>query len=112
MQHLYLSLRFLCYSCFGFNLGWFPIGGSVDIKVANGTWEYFVSKARHLVLPTLSGAIIGTAGTIQYLRNDIIDTKLKDFVKTARAKGVPEGRVYTRHILRNSHFANCGFLRL
>ena len=95
---------------FGFYFSWFPTGGSVDITIPNGTWEYFVSKANHLVLPTLSGAIIGTAGTIQYLRNDIIDTKLKDFVKTARAKGVPEGRVYTRHILRNSILPIAAFM--
>lgn len=95
---------------FGFYFSWFPTGGSVDIRVENGTWDYFVSKASHLVLPTLSGAIIGTAGTIQCLRNDIIDTKLKDFVKTARAKGVPEGRVYTRHILRNSILPIAAFM--
>ena len=95
---------------FGFYFSWFPTGGSVDIRVENGSWDYFVSKASHLVLPTLSGAIIGTAGTIQYLRNDIIDTKLKDFVKTARAKGVPEGRVYTRHILRNSILPIAAFM--
>lgn len=95
---------------FGFYLGWLPITGSVDIRAEVGSWEYFASKARHLALPTLSGAIIGTVGTIQYLRNDIIDTKLKDFVKTARAKGVPEGRVYTRHILRNSFLPIAAFL--
>ena len=95
---------------FGFYLNVLPIGGSVDIRADDGSWAYFMSKAKHLVLPTLSGAIIGTVGTIQYLRNDIIDTKLKDFVKTARAKGVPEGRVYTRHILRNSILPIAAFL--
>lgn len=95
---------------FGFYLHWLPVSGSVDIRVTYGSWEYFVSKAKHLVLPTLSGAILATAGTIQYLRNDIIDTKLKDFVKTARAKGVPEGRVYTHHILRNSLLPIAAFL--
>jgi peptide/nickel transport system permease protein len=54
--------------------------------------------------------LLFTYGTIQYLRNDIIDTKLKDFVKTARAKGVPEGKVYTRHILRNSLLPIAAFL--
>jgi peptide/nickel transport system permease protein len=97
---------------FGFVLDWFPIGGSVDIRTQDGSWAYLVSKAEHLVLPTMSGAILGTVGTIQYLRNDIIDTKLKDFVKTARAKGVPEGRVYTRHILRNSMLPIAAFLGL
>ncbi|MCG7335198.1 ABC transporter permease [Sporosarcina sp. ACRSM] len=95
---------------FSFVLGWFPTGGSVDIRVEEGTWDYVVSKAQHLVLPVLSGAILFTFGTIQYLRNDMIDTKLKDFVKLARAKGVPESKVYTRHILRNSLLPIAAFL--
>ncbi|HJF33643.1 MAG TPA: ABC transporter permease [Sporosarcina psychrophila] len=95
---------------FSFILGWFPIGGSVDIKFEVGSWDYIVSKAKHLVLPVMSGALLATFGTIQYLRNDIIDTKLKDFVKTARAKGVPERKVYTRHILRNSLIPIAAFL--
>lgn len=95
---------------FGFHFNLLPIGGSVEIQAEASSWEYYVSKAKHLILPTLTGAILATAGTIQYLRNDIIDTKLKDFVKTARAKGVPEGRVYTRHILRNSLLPIAAFL--
>ena len=95
---------------FSFVLGWFPTGGSVDIRAEVGTWEYFVSKAKHLFLPVMSGALLFTFGTIQYLRNDIIDTKMKDFVKTARAKGVPERKVYTHHILRNSMLPIAAFL--
>jgi len=97
---------------FSFVLGWLPYGSSVDIKLEVGTWDYFVSRAKHLVLPVLSGALIGTYTTIQYLRNDIIDQKLKDYVKTARAKGVPERKVYTRHILRNSLLPIAAFLGL
>lgn len=95
---------------FAFVLGWFPYTGSVDIKIESGTWAYMVSRAEHLVLPVMSGAIIGTVGTIQYLRNDIIDQKTKEYIKTARAKGVPEGRVYSRHILRNSLLPIAAFL--
>ncbi|KXH80685.1 oligopeptide ABC transporter permease [Sporosarcina sp. HYO08] len=95
---------------FSFVLGWFPTGGSVDIRMEEGSWSYVVDKAKHLVLPVLSGALLLTYGTIQYLRNDIIDTKVKDFVRTARAKGVPEGKVYSRHILRNSLLPIAAFL--
>ncbi|MGN7386088.1 oligopeptide ABC transporter permease [Sporosarcina sp. SAFN-015] len=95
---------------FAFVLGWFPTGNSVDIRIEVGTWDYFVNRAKHLFLPVMSGALIGTVGTIQYLRNDIIDQKIKDYVKTARAKGVPEGKVYTRHILRNSLLPIAAFL--
>jgi peptide/nickel transport system permease protein len=95
---------------FGFLLGWFPTSGSVDIRVDNGTFAYYMSKFNHLILPAFSGAIISTTVTIQYLRNEIIDTKIKDFVKTARAKGVSESNVYTRHILRNSFLPIAAFL--
>lgn len=97
---------------FSFVLDWLPYGNSVDVRLEAGTWDYYVSKARHLVLPVLSGSLLATYSTIQYLRNDIIDQKLKDYVKTARAKGVPEGRVYTRHILRNSLLPIAAFLGL
>lgn len=95
---------------FGFALDWFPSGGSVDSKVDEGTFAYVVSKINHLILPALSTALIATTSTIQYLRNEIIDNKIKDFVRTARSKGVPESKVYSRHILRNSFLPIAAFL--
>lgn len=87
---------------FGYTLGWFPTGGSVGVGVTPGTLEYAISKFQHLVLPSFSIALIGLVGTVQYLRSGIIETKQKDFVTLARAKGVSEGKVYTKHIFRNS----------
>ncbi|WP_339213005.1 oligopeptide ABC transporter permease [Ornithinibacillus sp. FSL M8-0202] len=87
---------------FGFQLGWFPTSGSVTPGLEPGTFDYFISKLYHLLLPALSMALITTYSTIQYLRNEIVDTKHKDFILTARAKGASERRVYNRHILRNS----------
>ncbi|GAB3794536.1 oligopeptide ABC transporter permease [Virgibacillus kimchii] len=87
---------------FGFQLGWFPTGGSVAPGLEPGTFDYFVSKVQHLLLPAFSMAVITTVSTVQYLRSEIIDTKQKDFIITARAKGAPESRVYNRHIFRNS----------
>ncbi|HDR4419840.1 TPA: ABC transporter permease [Bacillus cereus] len=95
---------------FGFQLALFPTGGSVDPQVTDGTFAYYMSKLNHLLLPTICGALIGTVSTVQYLRSEIIDTKIKDFVRTARAKGVPESRIYSRHILRNSFLPIAAFL--
>jgi peptide/nickel transport system permease protein len=78
--------------------------------VDEGTFAYVVSKINHLILPALSTALIATTSTIQYLRNEIIDNKIKDFVRTARSKGVPESKVYSRHILRNSFLPIAAFL--
>ncbi|MFD2045336.1 oligopeptide ABC transporter permease [Ornithinibacillus salinisoli] len=87
---------------FGFMLGWFPTSGSVAPGTEPGTFAYVMSKFNHLVLPAIAMALITTTNTVQYLRNDIIDTKQRDFILTARAKGASESRVYNRHILRNS----------
>lgn len=87
---------------FGFNLGWFPTGGSVKPGLTPGTLEYVLSKINYLILPALSMSLISVVSTVQYLRNEIVDTKQKEFIVTARAKGAPESRVYNRHILRNS----------
>lgn len=95
---------------FGFTLDLFPTGGSVDPKTDPGTIDYVLSKIEHLLLPALSGALISTVGIIQYLRSEIIDTKIKDYVKTARSKGIPESKVYFRHILRNSFLPIAAFL--
>lgn len=87
---------------FGYQLGWFPTSGSVTPGLTPGTFEYVKSKFYHLLLPSLSMALIATVSTVQYLRSEIVDTKQRDFIITARAKGASESRVYNRHILRNS----------
>lgn len=95
---------------FGFSFGWFPTGGSVSSKVDAQTFEYYVSKLHHVILPALSTALIATVGTVQYLRNEVIDNKFKDYTRTARSKGIPDNKIYTRHILRNSLLPIAAFL--
>ena len=87
---------------FGYTLGWFPTRGSVDSDVVAGTLGYYVNKFHHMILPAFTMAILSTTGTIQYLRTGVIDVKSQDYVRTARAKGVPENVVFNRHIFRNS----------
>ncbi len=95
-----LSLIFLLI--FGYKLAWFPTTGSVEIGVQKGTFAYVLSKLHYMILPAITAAVLRTAGTIQYLRNEVIDAKTQDYVKTARSKGVPIDKVYTHHIFRNS----------
>lgn len=87
---------------FGYRLEWFPTTGSVDTGVMEGTMAYHMSRLYHMILPAISQALLATAVTIQYLRNEVIDAKQLDFVRTARAKGVPTNKVFTRHIFRNA----------
>ena len=95
---------------FGYTLGWFPTRGSVDSDVVSRTLAYYLNKFHHLMLPAFTMAILSTTGTIQYLRTGVIDAKSQDYVRTARAKGVPENVVFNRHIFRNSILPIAAFL--
>ena len=103
-----LSLIFLYI--FGYQLSWFPTSGTVDVNITEGTFAYYWNRIHHMLLPAITYAILGTTGIIQYLRSEVIDAQTQDYVKTARSKGVPLRKVYTRHIFRNSLLPVAAFL--
>jgi peptide/nickel transport system permease protein len=78
---------------FAYKLGWFPIGGYGDT---------FVERLHHLVLPALTLATLGTAVYTRLVRSDMIDALNEDYVRTARAKGLPGSTVVWHHALRNA----------
>lgn len=57
---------------------------------------------RHSILPVLVLSAVGAAGIARYARAAVVDVLAGDFVRTARAKGVPAGAVYGRHALANA----------
>lgn len=87
---------------FVFKLKLFPMGGTVDVKYTAGTLAYWKDRIYHMILPAMTAGLLYPVGIIQFLRSEIIDYKNSDFVVTARSKGVPEKKVYSRHIFRNS----------
>ncbi|AIM17426.1 peptide ABC transporter permease [Bacillus sp. X1(2014)] len=87
---------------FSYKLGWFPSNGSIGIGIKEGSIEYWLSRLHHVILPAFVLAFLNIASYTQFLRNDIIENSRKDFVRTARAKGTPESKIYNVHILRNS----------
>ncbi|MBD7938074.1 MULTISPECIES: oligopeptide ABC transporter permease [Cytobacillus] len=95
---------------FSFQLGWFPFAGSVEVGLQPGTWDYYISRMHHVLLPALILGLMGTASYTQFLRNDVIENSRKDFVRTARAKGTSESAIYNKHILRNSMIPLITFL--
>ena len=103
-----LALIFLYI--FGFNFPIFPTSGSVDVTIDKGTIEYVWSKIYHILLPAITYALLGTTAVIQYLRSEVIDAKGQDYVRTARSKGIPSAKVYSRHIFRNSLLPIAAFL--
>lgn len=103
-----LALIFLFF--FGYKLQWFPTSGTVDIKYDSGTLGFLWSKIYHILLPAITFALLGTTGVIQYLRTEVIDAKSMDYVRTARSKGIPISKVYSKHIFRNSLLPIAAFL--
>ena len=87
---------------FGFMLSWFPTLGSVDVRLESGTLAWHISRLRHLVMPALTGGILGTVWTINTLRERLIDAETSDFVMMARSKGVSRRTLYNKHILKNA----------
>jgi peptide/nickel transport system permease protein len=73
--------------------GWFPIGG-----YGTGGWDRLV----HLVLPAMTLATLDIVYYARVVRSELVDVLGEDYVRTARAKGLPEHVVIGRHALRNA----------
>ncbi|WP_206455943.1 ABC transporter permease [Aurantimonas marina] len=73
---------------FAVRLGWFPIGGY-------GTFS-------HLVLPSVTLGILGAGWYSRMMRSSMIDVLRQDYIRTARAKGLPRATVLFRHALPNA----------
>lgn len=82
---------------------WFPSTGIMSVDAVSMTsTEYFLDRLRHLVLPTLSLSLVLTAGIARYMRGSMLEVIRQDYVRTARAKGLPEFIVVFKHALRNA----------
>ena len=66
------------------------------------TWLRMLDSATHLVLPTAALMIISIAGYTRYTRATLLEVLNQDYVRTARAKGLPETTVIMRHAFRNT----------
>lgn len=70
--------------------------------VLNGEWGVFLDALRHLVGPVLTLAYLWWAFILRITRSSMLDVLNKDYVRTARAKGLPENKVISRHVRRNA----------
>ncbi len=80
---------------FVFKFQWFPVGG----RMTPGSESFFM-RLDYLVLPALTLGLSLTAGVMRYSRSSMLDSLNKDYIKTARSKGLPEWRVNLVHGLR------------
>jgi peptide/nickel transport system permease protein len=82
---------------FAVRLGWLRSAGMYS---PNG--EGNGDLLRHLVLPALTIGICSIAGWSRYVRSSTVEELSQDYVRSARSKGLSEGRVLSGHVLRNS----------
>lgn len=94
------SIGVLLLFVFGLKLGWFPIGGAYDNGVYGTDW--YLSVARHLVLPAVSLTLIQLGSYVLTMRSTLIDSLGEDYVTLAQANGIPPRKILWKHALRNA----------
>ena len=88
---------------FAVKTGWFPIGGLTSPSFSEMTFgAKFLDITHHLILPVLVLFTISLAGLQRQMRANMLDVLDSDYVKFARAKGLPEFTVIYKHALRNA----------
>jgi peptide/nickel transport system permease protein len=87
---------------FAIKLRWLPSGGLHDLAADYRGWLAVLDEARHLILPTVTLALIYFAVYLRIMRASILEVMTLDFVRTARAKGLRESAILMRHALRNA----------
>jgi peptide/nickel transport system permease protein len=82
---------------FSVGLGWLPSGNRYT--VGDGS---FLNQLHHLIGPCIVLALVSTAVWSRYMRSSMLEVVNQDYVRTARAKGLPERYILLRHALRNA----------
>ena len=78
------------------------ISQSNSLLPSGNFWFSFLDLVLHLVLPTIALFLISMAGYIRFSRGTLLDVLNQDYIRTARAKGLPERTVVMRHAFRNT----------
>lgn len=97
LPEFFFGLTFLVmFSPLG--LGWFPVGGRFP---TTGDYTYW-DRIPYMVLPVMTMSTSMVAALLKYCRSSMLDVLGKDYIKTARSKGLPETVVNIKHAFRNS----------
>ena len=88
---------------FSVKLGWFDLYGLVGRNYEQLTpWGQFLDKANHLVMPVMVLTVLSIGGLMRYTRTNMLEVLNADYIRTARAKGLSEGKVIYHHAFRNT----------
>jgi peptide/nickel transport system permease protein len=80
-----------------------PVIGMQTFGIGDAPWPHLImDRVWHLLLPSILGATGGIAVLSRYVRSQMLEVEAQDYVRTARAKGLPAEQVHYRHALRNA----------
>ncbi len=101
LPSFWLGLMLMLF--FSLYLGWLPAVGMFDPRLHNPPLLVRIADlASHMVLPVLTMLITSLAGMTRYQRAAMLEVINQDFIRTARAKGLPERQVIFKHALKNA----------
>jgi peptide/nickel transport system permease protein len=89
-------LAYLLIWLLSMKLGWLPVQGYKRLSEGLGSWFY------QLILPSITLSVIYIALIARVTRASVLETLGEDYIRTARAKGLPESKVLLRHALANA----------
>lgn len=81
-----------------------PSSGMTDAVMYDymSTGEQILDRMKHLILPGVALSIARAAGIARYMRSSLLEVIRQDYIRTARAKGLPEWKVIIKHGMRNA----------
>ena len=88
---------------FAYKLQWLPASQmtSVNYEFMSGSAQ-LTDRLKHLLMPALALGVGGAASVARYMRSGMLEQVHQDYVRTARAKGLSEGKVIFKHAMRNA----------
>ena len=88
---------------FAVKLGWFDLTGMQSRNYQFlSDFGKFLDVAKHFVLPAITLTVVSIGGLMRYTRTNMLEVLNADYIRTARAKGVPERKVINHHAFRNT----------
>lgn len=93
----------LLIMAFAVNLGWLPSGGRGQVGTVFGLPTSLATRDgwAHVILPALNLSLFNMGLMIRLTRAGVVEAMRMDYVKFARAQGLPDGQIVRRHVLRN-----------
>ncbi len=94
---------FILMMIFGLRLGWLPISGVMTPGIETAPFFIrFFDQAKYMILPVIVLSLFQMGSWMRYARSSMLEVIRQDYVRTARAKGLPERSVIFKHALRNA----------